>query len=217
MSMDHRTKEAIRYLGYGRHAVDDKTLALVEEMFGELDRTVRRRIVYRIFELEAAGDDQVRIGQLDIASRNLAKNMRGCAQAVMLGATLGIETDMLMKRYSITEMSKAVVAQACAAAMLEEYLDGWQEELREEKRKEGYFLRPRFSPGYGDFNICHQQDILRMLDSARKIGLTMTDAHMLSPSKSVTAVIGMSREDIACHKVGCEACEKTDCEYRRGS
>ncbi len=217
MSMDHRTKEAVRYLGYGTHAVDDKTLALVGEMFRELDQTVRRRIVYRIFELESDGDDKVRIGQLDIASRNLAKNMRGCAQAAMLGATLGIEADMLMKRYSVTDISKAVVAQACAAAMLEEYLDDWQEELREQKREEGYFLRPRFSPGYGDFDIHHQEDMLRMLDSARKIGLTMTDAHMLSPSKSVTAVIGMSREDIACHRVGCEACGKTDCMYRRES
>ena len=135
----------------------------------------------------------------------------------MLGATLGIEADMLMKRYSVTEISKAVVVQACAAAMLEEYLDDWQEELREQKREEGYFLRPRFSPGYGDFDIHHQEDMLRMLDSARKIGLTMTDAHMLSPSKSVTAVIGMSREDIACHRVGCEACGKTDCMYRRES
>ncbi len=205
MSMDHRTKEAVRYLGYGTHAVDDKTLALVGEMFRELDQTVRRRIVYRIFELESDGDDKVRIGQLDIASRNLAKNMRGCAQAAMLGATLGIEADMLMKRYSVTDISKAVVAQACAAAMLEEYLDDWQEELREQKREEGYF------------DIHHQEDMLRMLDSARKIGLTMTDAHMLSPSKSVTAVIGMSREDIACHRVGCEACGKTDCMYRRES
>ena len=31
--MDARTKEAIRYLGYGRHAVDDHTLKLVERTF----------------------------------------------------------------------------------------------------------------------------------------------------------------------------------------
>ena len=99
--------------------------------------------------------------------------------------------------------------------MLEEFLDGWQEEMKEEMGKEGYFLRPRFSPGYGDFDILHQEDVLRMLESAKKIGLTMTDGHMLSPSKSVTAVIGMSREDTACHGAGCEACEKTDCIYRR--
>lgn len=34
--MEARTKEAIRYLGYGRHAVDEHTLALVESCFEEL-------------------------------------------------------------------------------------------------------------------------------------------------------------------------------------
>ena len=50
----------------------------------------------------------------------------------MLGATLGVEVDMLMKRYSLTEMSRTVVLQACAAAMLEEYLNNWQKSLKEE-------------------------------------------------------------------------------------
>lgn len=72
--------------------------------------------------------------------------MKGCTQVVMLGATLGVEVDMLMKRYSLTEMSRTVVLQACAAAMLEEYLNNWQKSLKEEMTSQGYFLRPRFSP-----------------------------------------------------------------------
>lgn len=213
--MDSRVKEAVRYLGYGRHAVDEKTEALVRYSFQELDRIAKSRIVYRIFELEIADDGEVKIGDLEIASKNLAKNMRGCERAVMLGATLGIEVDMLMKRYSLTEMAKAVVLQACGAAMLEEFLDGWQRDYEKAAEREGYYLRPRFSPGYGDFDISSQKDILRMLDSAKKIGLTMTEGYMLTPAKSVTAVIGMSRESTDCHRKGCEECGKMDCIYRR--
>lgn len=215
--MDARTKEAVRYLGYGRHAVDDLTLALVESSFEELDRVAKGRIVYRIFELEVSGDEQIKIGELEVASKNLAKNLRGCSQAVLLCATLGIEVDMLMKRYSLTQMSRTVVLQACAAAVLEEYLDDWQKDFAQEMKAQGYYLRPRFSPGYGDFNILHQGDILRMLDSAKKIGLTMTDSSMLVPTKSVTAVIGLSEENVPCHIKGCEVCEKVDCIYRRSS
>ena len=29
--MDIRTREAVRYLGYGRHAIDERTLQLVED------------------------------------------------------------------------------------------------------------------------------------------------------------------------------------------
>ena len=81
--------------------------------------------------------------------------------------------------------------------------------------KENLYLRPRFSPGYGDFSIEHQTMIVRMIEASKKIGLTVTDSLMLSPSKSVTAVIGISETKRICTVKGCEACAKTDCEYRR--
>lgn len=213
--MDARTKEAVRYLGYGRHAVDEHTLALVESSFAELDQSACGRIIYRIFDLEFRGDGHIIIGKLDITSRNLDKNLTGCEKAIVLGATLGAKVDLLLRKYAIGDMARVVALQACAAAMLEEYLDDWQEREEEKLNKEGYYMRPRFSPGYGDFSIEHQEMILRMLDTAKTIGLTMTDSSMLTPSKSVTAVIGLSRTDMSCHIKGCEACGKTDCIYRR--
>lgn len=154
---------------------------------------------------------------MDIASRNLSKNLRDCKEAILLGATLGIGADMLLKRYSLTDMSRVVVLQAAAAAMLEEFLDQWQSRLRVEFENSGQYLRPRFSPGYGDFDIRHQDRILRMLDADRRIGLTMTDSYMLTPTKSVTAVIGISRKREECPLEGCEVCNKKDCIYRRNT
>lgn len=131
-----------------------------------------------------------------------------------MGVTLGPAVDLLLKKYSVLNMSKAVVVQACAAAYLEEICDRVVDEIEREFDCRGY-LRPRFSPGYGDFSILHQKEILEMIDAPRKIGLTMTEASMLVPTKSVTAVIGISKEKTACHKSGCEDCGKTDCVYRR--
>ena len=177
--MDARTKEAIRYLGYGRQAVDDHTLKLVESCFEELSQAACGRIVYRIFELEFPESGRILLGNLDIHSKNLYKNLTGCKKAVLLGATLGPKVDLLLRK------------------------------------KDGYYIRPRFSPGYGDFDIAHQDMILRMLDTAKKIGLTLTGGNMLTPSKSVTAVIGLSETETSCHIKGCEACQKKDCAYRR--
>ncbi len=53
------------------------------------------------------------------------------------------------------------------------------------------------------FDIAHQDMILRMLDTAKKIGLTLTGGNMLTPSKSVTAVIGLSETETSCHIKGC--------------
>ncbi len=213
--MDVRTKEAVRYLGYGNHAIDDRMLALISNSFQELEKAAGGRIVYRIFDVSLEAKDCLSIGTLKIKSRNLWRNLKSCEKAYILGATLGVGVDSLLRRYSLTDMARVVILQACAAAMLEEYLDCCQEELRREQEEEGYFLRPRFSPGYGDFSIKHQEQILRMLDAPKKIGLSLTDGNMLTPSKSVTAIIGLSRINIPCHVQSCESCEKIDCNYRR--
>ena len=213
--METRVKEAIRYLGFGRNTVDDKTMALISDSFKELESAVVPKSIYRIFDLHRAGDTKVVAGNLEIESRNLAKNLLGCDSVVLFGATLGPSVDRLLARYAVTDMAKAVVMQACAAAFLEEYCDACQEEIERETEKSGRHLRPRFSPGYGDFDIRYQVPIVRILDCPKTIGLTLTDSCMMTPTKSVTAVIGVSATEERCHIKGCEICEKKDCIYRR--
>ena len=62
-----------------------------------------------------------------------------------------------------------------------------------------------------------QRTIAERLGTFRAIGLALTDSLLLTPTKSVTAVIGVSKEDAHCVLQGCELCEKTDCAYRRGN
>ena len=211
---DMSTKEAVRYLGYGKHAVDEGTLALIADSFRELEACAHAKSIYRIFECTQE-KDRITIGTMNIISRSLGRNLAGCKETVVFGATLGTQVDLLMKRYSLTDMARAVVLQACAAAYLEEYCDGIQTSLDRQAAEKKCHLRPRFSPGYGDFDIHHQKEILDMLDASKRIGLTMTEGYMLTPTKSVTAVIGISDTQEKCHIKGCELCGKSDCIYRR--
>lgn len=68
--MDKRTLEAVRYLGYGKHAVDDQTLALIRDSFEDLERVAKRRIVYRIFELKVSDEEHLNIEGLEITSKS---------------------------------------------------------------------------------------------------------------------------------------------------
>ena len=78
--------------------------------------------------------------------------------------------------------------------MIEAYCDACQKELSTEAAKEGLYLRSRFSPGYGDFSLDYQKELLILLDAPKRIGLTVTDSMMLTPTKSVTAVMGLTAE-----------------------
>ena len=212
--MDRRIKEAIRYLGYKTTTIDEKILSIIQESFQELDEISELKSTYRTFELSEK-DDELQIGNLQIKSKSLQKNLKRCTQVVLFGATMGIDVDRQIRTYELTDMARAVVMQACATAVLEEYCDKVQEEIAMELPMKNLYLRPRFSPGYGDFSITHQKEILEMLDAPKRIGLTMTDAYMLAPTKSVTAVIGVSKTKEPCHRKGCEECTKADCLYRR--
>lgn len=213
--MERLIREAVRYLGYGKNAVDAQTLDLIKDSFGSLQSFASRKSIYRIFDLSIEAEDDIRFGNLEVRSKSLSKNLLGCDKIVLFGATLGIGVDQLLFRLSKTDMARTVVMQACAAAFLEEYCDECQNRIAEEMEKDGRFLRPRFSPGYGDFAIECQRNVIQMLEAAKTIGLTITESLMMVPSKSVTAVIGASKLPIQCHRQGCEACGKKDCIYRR--
>lgn len=207
-------KEVLRYLGYAGEA-DSQVMQMVDTACKTLLESCQPKSVYQIYPLCCAEGEAVRFGGMDIASKNLYKNLLGCEQVVLLGATLGAFADILIKKFSKIQMSMAVVYQAAAAAMIEEYCDLVQEEIRKEAEKNGYYLRPRFSPGYGDFSIFFQTKLLALIEAPKRIGLSATDSLILTPTKSVTAIIGLSKTPQSCHKKGCEECLKTDCAFRR--
>lgn len=208
-------KETLRYLGYKGGQADEQTLKMVQECWKELEDKVVKRTCFREFSLSFSEDGEIDMGCLQTKSQALGRNLKGCEKVVLFAATLGVQTDTLIRRYSHLQMSKAVVMQAAAAAMLEDYCDEVNEKIRQKYEKKGYCLRPRFSPGYGDFPLECQPALLKGLEAGKGVGITLTDSFLMVPSKSVTAVIGISQTGQEWNKKGCKACDKTDCLYRR--
>ncbi|NBH70945.1 Vitamin B12 dependent methionine synthase activation subunit [Clostridiaceae bacterium] len=207
-------KEILRYLGHRGQEIPENVKQLIGECQRELENAAAARSVCAEYPL-AIQDHVIDMGVLQTKSRNLEKNLRDCGRILIFGATLGSRVDVLLKRYGQLSVSRAVVLQAASAAMLETYCDYCNEAWREEYQKKGWYLRPRFSPGYGDFPLECQKEIFAVLELSKRIGVTLTDSLLMAPSKSVTAVIGLSKKPGTCSVQGCEACGKISCEYRR--
>lgn len=209
-------KEIFRYLGYRGREPETGVAEAADSCAAALQTVVEPRHVRRVFPLEWVSADRFRIEGMDVVSRNLSRNLRGCSEVCLMAATLGLGPDRLVQRAeALGKMSRAVILQAAAAAMIEAYCDDVNEEIRREAAPKGLFLRPRFSPGYGDFSLEHQTELFRILEVQKKIGVTLTGSLLMMPSKSVTAVIGLSKENTHCMVQGCEACGKQDCSFRR--
>ena len=209
-------KEIFRYLGYRGREPETGVAEAADSCAAALQTVVEPRHVRRGFPLEWVSADRFRIEGMDVVSRNLSRNLRGCSEVCLMAATLGLGPDRLVQRAeALGKMSRAVILQAAAAAMIEAYCDDVNEEIRREAAPKGLFLRPRFSPGYGDFSLEHQTELFRILEVQKKIGVTLTGSLLMMPSKSVTAVIGLSKENTHCMVQGCEVCGKQDCSFRR--
>lgn len=207
-------KETLRYLGYRGNQPDEQTENMIGEVTAELERDSLPKSVYREYDCKVV-ENQVRIGQYTVVSNHLAKNLQGCERAVILAATIGRAADLMIKKYSVVNMAKATVVQAAGASAIENYVDEVEDEIRKKAESRGLYLRPRFSPGYGDFPLECQKDIFQMLECSKRIGITLTEGNLMMPTKSVTAVIGLTTEKYqSCHQKNCSRCEKTDCEFR---
>ena len=216
MNSERLKAEIFRYLGYGSRSPDPAVLEMAGEVYEELAAAVQPASLTGIFGVRSPGAGVLEIEGCRIRSRLLARNLSGCSEVCMMAATLGMAPDRMIARAEARGlMSRAVVIQAVSAAMIEEYCDEVNAKAAGEAGKRGLYARPRFSPGYGDFSIHFQEDFFRILQIQKRIGIMLTENDIMVPSKSVTALIGLSpcpAGEPAGHR--CAACSLEDCSFR---
>ena len=201
-------RECLRYAGTTLKSISAEERELFEACLAELGSKLSYKVCWGRFPIERR-ENQLYFGILEAESKALMKNLEGCEEVIVFAATIGLEIDRLIRRYTNLSPAKALFFQAIGAERIESLCDTFCDDLK----GEGLQLRPRFSPGYGDLSLELQKDIFRVLDCPRKIGLSLNESLLMSPSKSVTAIIGIGGgEEEAKNK--CSTCLKTDCAYR---
>lgn len=179
----HNKREILRYAGVRGEA--NEVEALLDECIAETASLFHPRVCWCALPLAEAKQLQV-IGSI-FKSSSLSKHLEDCAQIVIFAATVGIEIDRAITRYNALSPAKALLASAIGSERIEALCDVFENDLRNESMK----IKPRFSPGYSDLPIECQRDIFLLLDCPRRIGLTLTESMLMSPSKSVSAIIGI--------------------------
>lgn len=208
--------EVLRYLGYGGEKADITTDITIKECVDEIYKKIKTNYVYNIYKIKKENDNIfIKDVNIKLEGNDIYNHLKNSEKCVVMAATLGIEIDKLIKYYSKIDLTKSVIFDACASVAIEELCDLVGKEIKEIKSNKDYFITSRYSPGYGDLSIEMQPVILKLLDSARTIGLTVTDSCILIPRKSVTAIIGIG-ESPAGESIDCNSCKLyNDCIYAK--
>lgn len=200
-------REALRYAGY-KGEPSENALALFDECLRETENAVSCRVCYMATPVSALPE---RFFQSALVRRRLC----GAEYALVFAATVGLEMDRLVLRYQELSPAKALLLQALGAERIESLCDTFCAEMSAECAKRGYAAGSRFSAGYGDLPLAEQSWFFAALDCPRKIGLTLNESLLMTPTKSVTALVPIGGTG---EKTGenCADCQKTDCAFRKG-
>ena len=215
---DYDRREILRYAG-ARGETDGQLQALLDECLRECEGAFCYRVCYTRLTKE---EFFARFPQ----SKTAAAWTDGCEEITVFAATAGLGIDRLIHRYASVSTAKALLLQAIGAERIERLCDVFCAEQGREKGK----AQRRFSPGYGDFPLTAQKEIFALLDPSKRIGVTLTDSLLMSPSKSVTAAFGIKRAAQTENSVRaansvqdgakengkkCAVCDKKDCAFRK--
>ena len=133
-----------------------------------------------------------------------------------MAATVGPAMDRLIRTKMITAAEEGVILDSCGAVAVEAAADRLESEIRGAVADQGKFLTARYSPGYGDLPLELQPQFLSLLDTSRRIGLMVTGGVLMTPSKSVTAVLGVTDAPPAAAYNRCDDCRlRFNCALRK--
>lgn len=210
-------EEVLKYLGYKGGALEEEYLNKID-LFSHM---VMEKATPRCEWIEWGiyGSNPVHLQNSDIVltGKSISEHLEGCESCVFFVATIGSEIDRLIRIKSVENMADAVILDACASVAIENVCDNMERYLEEKYLKEeNLYITDRFSPGYGDFPIEMQKIFCDLTHSLKRIGLGCNSSYMLTPAKSVTAVIGISSTPRQKKITGCKNCFlKGNCEYKK--
>lgn len=226
--------EAVRYLGYGSNLPDGRVMQLINECSKEIMKTARPQMVYKVFDIEAPSAAQpaetvsggfasdnaaykyvaLNGTNLVLTGNSITEHLSGCEKAVLFAATVSAEIDRLIRVTQLEDMAKAVIMDSLASVAVEQVCD--KTELIIKAQFPEYYQTFRFGVGYGDLPITLQKDFVNVLNAPKTIGLNAGASCMLTPTKSVTAVIGLSKQPLSPKRKGCQTCSRYEnCNFRQ--
>lgn len=183
-----KVREIFRYMGMRAENSD------VGELIDRSIAEAKDKFIYKVCYTElpiSQSDSEIDFGFARVKSRALEKCLSGCDKAVIFVATVGIEIDRLIKKSGVVSPLQSLAYQAFGTERIEALCDAFTTEIFEEKKKSGQAITPRFSPGYADLSLELQRDIFKVLECEKRIGVMLNKSMLMSPSKSVSAIIGI--------------------------
>lgn len=219
--------ETLRYLGYRGQELTEELEGRISGVIERCERDLRPDGLFAVYPLSAPASPGAlqEVPRLELAGANMVlegasicEHLRGAREVALMAVTLGARSEQELRRLSALDPLEALVYDAACSSFVEAAADALEDEIVRHADACGMVTNGRFSPGYGDFPLGAQPSIVRTLRADIRLGLTVLPTHLLLPTKSITAVLGLfdilpSRHE---ENEACASCAlRATCEMRK--
>ncbi len=165
---------------------------MVDEVIKLGHSLLQPRAVWEVKPLQIQSPDRLIVnGGFTIESEKVFRRMEGSTELVLAAVTLGPALDEKVAELSDSDdLTRAFLLNAYGAEAAEALMSSLNRVITDWAKERNRETTRRFSPGYGDWHISAQKELLRLLQ-AEKIGIRLTEQFMMLPEKSVSAIIGV--------------------------
>ena len=134
-------------------------------------------------------DTSITLSDFTIQSKNIANLLKNSSRATLFATTIGPKLNRKIDQLSGDDILTASLFDLIGSTAVEKLTSHVNNLITARAASENYTTTPRFSCGYGDWQITDQPKILDAL-AASDIGISANQSCMMSPEKSVTAILG---------------------------
>lgn len=207
--------ETKRYAGLGTTEFDEK---MIEEACLNAQLQSKPKGIWQLYDYDSISGEVKSTPSAYIKGEKIKDHLKNATKVIFLAITIGEEVEKeITAHFQEGVYAYSLLLDAAATTAVETAADKMEKAIQQDLIKQGYQTLMRFSPGYGDWDIAFQSEMLR-LSHAAEIHIEMTESYMLIPRKSITAILGVVPNQDGCSKhtnESCSICEKKDCLARK--
>lgn len=209
-----KKSEVLRYLGHRGQEIGPELDEQIDRISQMCLADAEPRYYFEVFPVEPGPE----INGVRLLGEDIKKHLAGASYCAVMAATLGFGVERAMLRLGRGSTVSEVIYNAACTALVEAVADECEAKIRAYAADRGLVTSYRYSPGYGDFPLDQQTQVLGLISAGTRLGITLTDSMLMLPRKSVSALIGLYPEELGVRRGGtsCDRCENREfCEFRK--
>ena len=188
-------KAVLKRLGYPAESEprDKHVRRLLQEELDHARNLLDPKGVFRIMRVESKTENTISFLDFSfvIRSSQVARMLKDADPVIGIMVTIGPALEDEVKRLiDKGDAARGFILDAIGSETADECANVLHRKiLRELARERGFRITPRFSPGYGNWPLTVQKELLQVC-GGDLIGISVNSSSLMIPRKSVSAILG---------------------------